>query len=92
MKIGDQIYLKGNLDRMGYRIPAGPWFICLIEDIPRMPAIMAGNDRHWLVGRIDSIGRPGYPPSPLYGDDALLWETEEAARKSYDELVAREAL
>ena len=91
-KIGDQINIKGKVDRVGYKIPAGPWFICLIEDIPRMPAIVATNGQQWIAGRFDIQERPGYPPSHLYGDDALTWETEQAARENHEERVAGEVL
>jgi hypothetical protein len=45
----------------------------------------------WIAGRLDAVGRPGHTPSPMDGEDSILWETEQVARENHAERIVGEA-
>jgi hypothetical protein len=99
VKIGDTLKVRGGEDRLGYTIPtAVSWTVVVLEPIEeqRMFAAvargLAANGRTlWLAGRVDARGRPGHPPSPMQGYDALIWETEGGALENHAERKANDS-
>lgn len=98
IKVGDTLKVKGGEDRLGYTIPTAVWTVVVIEPIEgqRMFAAVArgetkGGRTLWLAGRLDIVGRPGYPPSPMQGDDSLIWETERGALGNHAERKVNDA-
>jgi hypothetical protein len=97
LKIGDILEVKGTGDRCGSRIPAtAVWTVVALDKIEgsNMYAVLARSDRPgvtgWLAGQVDAVGRPGYPPPPMRGDEAMLWRLEDIAREDHAERVAGE--
>ena len=92
VKIGDTLKVKGGEDRLGYAIPSADWEVVALDRIEgqRMHAavargLTAGGRTLWVAGRVDAVGRPGHPPSPMQGYDALVWETELGALENHAE-------
>lgn len=97
-RIGDTMRVRGARDRLGSTIPAATWTVVAIDRIEGsgMYAALARGSRYgrtvWVAGRLDAVGRPGHPPEPMRGDDAVVWETEHAARENHAERVAGDVL
>jgi hypothetical protein len=97
LKIGDILRVRGPVDRQGSPIPAATWVVVALDRIDgsSMYACIArgyrpGADPVWIAGQVDAVGRPGYPPPPMRGDEAMMWRLEEVAREDHVERVAGE--
>lgn len=93
-RIGDTLRVRGARDRMGAAIPATTWTVVALDRIEgsSMYAALARGAWYgrtvWIAGRVDAVGRPGHPPEPMRGGDAVVWETEQVARENHLERVA----
>lgn len=91
LNVGDNLRVRGDKDRQGFRIPTRTWTVIALDRIEGsgMYAVVARGDGYgpavWIAGRVDAVGRPGHPPSPMRGDDALAWATEAVARENHAE-------
>lgn len=92
LEVGGILKVKGSEDRLGYAIPVADWKIVALDLIEgqRMYAAVArgqtaGGRTLWVAGRVDAVGRPGHPPSPMQGSDALVWGTELGALEDHAE-------
>jgi len=91
LNVGDNLRVRGDKDRQGFRIPTRTWTVIALDRIEGsgMYAVVARGDGYgptvWIAGRVDAVGRPGHPPSPMRGDDALAWATEGVARENHAE-------
>jgi hypothetical protein len=97
LKIGDNLRLLGSKDRMGTPIPAATWIIVSLDQIEdsSMFACIArgyrpGDAPVWIAGQVDAVGRPGYPPPSMRGDESMLWRLEGVAFEDHAERVAGE--
>lgn len=92
--IGDTLRVHGARDRLGSTIPPATWTVVALDRIEgsNMYAAIARGVWHgrtvWIAGRLDAVGRPGHPPEPMRGDDAVVWKTEQVARENHLERVA----
>jgi hypothetical protein len=99
IRIGDTLRIRGSRDRTGQTIPAATWTVVALDRIEGSAmysavarGLAASGRTLWMSGRVDAVGRPGHPPSPMHGDDSIGWETEHYARENHAERVAGEAM
>lgn len=99
IRVGDILKVKGSIDRLTAAIPNKVWTVVALDPIEDSAffAVVARSDNEisrtvWLAGRVDAVGRPGYPPSPLRAEEAVLWVLEGSALEDHSERINGDAL